>query len=183
MLTPHQVQVSKTLSYALRHRPDAFGLTLDADGWTELVPLLSIMQERNVDTSKAEIEEIIAHSDKKRFELDDNCKRIRATYGHSAIKIEFAPIEPPTILYHGTSNRAWTEHISNDGLKPMNRKYVHLSSDYGTAVKVGSRHDKHPIILSVDAATMHKDGFQFFHSANDGTWMVARVPRKYILEF
>lgn len=183
MLTPHQVQVSKTLSYALRHRPDAFGLTLDAGGWTELTPLLTIMHERNVDTSKEEIEEIIANSDKKRFELDSDGNAIRATYGHSAIKIEFTPTEPPPVLYHGTSNRAWAEYISHDGLKPMNRKYVHLSSDYGTAVKVGSRHDRSPVILTVDAATMHRDGFQFFHSANDGTWMVARVPRNYIKEF
>lgn len=183
MLTPHQVQVSKTLSYALRHRPDAFGLTLDAGGWTELTPLLTIMHERNVDSSKEEIEEIIANSDKKRFEFDDDCKRIRATYGHSAIKIEFTPVEPPPILYHGTSNAAWNQHIVYDGLKPMNRKYVHLSSDYGTAVKVGSRHDRKPVILTVDAASMHKDGFEFYHSANDGTWMVGSVPRKYILEY
>lgn len=183
MLTPHQEQVSKTLSYALRHRPDAFGLTLDAGGWTGLTSLLTIMHKRNVDTSKEEIEEIIANSDKKRFELDSDGNAIRATYGHSAIKIEFTPVEPPPVLYHGTSNRAWAECISHDGLKPMNRKYVHLSSDYKTAVKVGSRHDRSPIILTVDAAAMHKDGFEFYHSANDGTWMVCKVPRKYIQEY
>lgn len=183
MLTPHQEQVSKTLSYALRHRPDAFGLTLNAEGWTELAPLLSIMHERNVDSSKEEIEEIIANSDKKRFELDSEGKAIRATYGHSAIKIEFTPVEPPPVLYHGTSNRAWAEYISHDGLKPMNRKYVHLSSDFETAVKVGRRHDRKPVILTIDAATMHKNGFQFYHSANDGTWMVNGVPRKYIQEY
>lgn len=181
MLTTHQTQVSKTLSYALRHRPDAFGITLDAGGWTELAKLLTIMHERDVDTSKEEIEAIIANSDKKRVEIKGN--RIRATYGHSAIRIEFTPTEPPQVLFHGTSNRAWTEHISYDGLKPMNRKYVHLSVDYETAVKVGSRHDRKPVILTVDAATMHKDGFRFYHSANDGTWMVGRVPRKYIQEF
>ena len=180
MLTQHQVQVSKTLSYALRHRPDAFGLTLDAGGWTELAPLLTIMHERNVDTSKEEIEEIIAKSDKKRFELADS--RIRATYGHSvSSKIQFKESVPPNILFHGTSNSAYSR-IRKEGLKPMNRQYVHLSADAATARKVGMRHDKNPVILVIDAPKMYSDGFKFFHSANDGTWMVNSVPRKYIIE-
>ena len=180
MLTPHQVQVSKTLSYALRHRPDAFGLTLDAGGWTELTPLLTIMHERNVDTSKEEIEEIIANSDKKRFELDSGGNYIRATYGHSAIRIEFTPEEPPEVLYHGTSQRAY-QKIDNEGsIKPMSRQYVHLSSDFDTALKVARRHDVCPVILIINTKKMSGEGFKFFHSANDGTWMCEQVPTKYI---
>lgn len=181
-MTPIYTQFSKQVSYALRHNPQAFGISLDKDGWVLIDDLLTALNKRNtLQASIADIYYIIDHSEKKRFEIKDD-KWIRATYGHSAIKIEFTPADPPPILYHGTSNTAWSEYIAYDGLKPMNRKYVHLSSDYGTAVKVGSRHDKHPVILTVDAATMHKDGFQFFHSANDGTWMVGSVPRKYIQE-
>ncbi len=29
----HSVQLSKFLSFALRHKPDAIGLTLDPHGW------------------------------------------------------------------------------------------------------------------------------------------------------
>lgn len=182
-MTPIYTQFSKQVSYALRHNPQTFGISLDKDGWVLIDDLLTALNKRNtLQASIADIYYIIDHSEKKRFEIKDD-KWIRATYGHSAIKIEFTPVEPPPVLYHGTSNRAWTEHIANDGLKPMNRKYVHLSSDYETAVKVGSRHDRNLVILTVNAAAMYNDGFKFFHSANDGTWMVNSVPRKYINEF
>lgn len=64
----------------------------------------------------------------------------------------------------------------------MNRQYVHLSADIATAKKVGMRHDRNPVILTVDAAKMHSDGFKFFHSANDGTWMCESVPSEYIIK-
>jgi putative RNA 2'-phosphotransferase len=62
----------------------------------------------------------------------------------------------------------------------MSRQYVHLSSDFNTAVAVGMRHDRNPVVLSVDSARMAKEGFRFFHSANDGTWMCDNVPAGYI---
>ena len=66
----------------------------------------------------------------------------------------------------------------------MNRQYVHLSSDKATAEKVALRHDKKVVvILTVNSGQMHKDGFKFFHSANDGTWMCESVPTKYILGY
>ena len=108
--------------------------------------------------------------------------KIRATYGHSMEnKIEFTPSVPPSVLYHGTLNRV-LDSIRKNGLLPMNRQYVHLSSDVATARKVGERHDRNPAILTVDAAKMHADGFKFFHSANDGTWMCEKVPFRYVVK-
>ena len=180
-MTHQQTKISKTISYALRHRPDEFGLKLDAEGWVSINDLLmSVSSNLGFAISQQDIEEVIALSEKKRFEISGD--RIRATYGHSFdSKIEFKPVEPPEFLYHGTSERAW-EAIKQEGLKPMNRQYVHLSSDKDTAEKVGQRHDKKQvIILTVNSGQMYKDGFKFFHSANDGTWMSESVPTKYIL--
>ena len=180
-MTHQQTKISKTISYALRHRPDKFGLNLDAEGWVPINDLIKAASSNlGFAISQQDIEEIISLSEKKRFEISGD--RIRATYGHSFdSKIEFQPVEPPEFLYHGTSPRAW-EAIEQEGLKPMNRQYVHLSSDKATAEKVALRHDKkHVIILTVNSGQMHKDGFKFFHSANDGTWMCESVPTKYIL--
>jgi putative RNA 2'-phosphotransferase len=66
------------------------------------------------------------------------------------------------------------------GLKMMNRQYVHLSSDIRTALAVGKRHDDAPVLLEVDASIMHADGFKFYHSVNDGTWLCSSVPPKYL---
>ena len=55
---------------------------------------------------------------------------------------------------------------------------VDLSSDYDTAVKVGSRHGS-PVVYQVDTAEMDKDGYDFFLSAN-GVWLTKVVPAKYL---
>lgn len=178
-MTHQQTKISKTISYALRHRPDEFGLRLDAEGWVSIEDLTKAASSNlGFAISREDIEEIIVLSEKKRFEISGN--RIRATYGHSFdSKIEFKPVEPPEFLYHGTSERAF-KIIEKGGLKPMGRQYVHLSSDFDTAKTVGLRHDRHKVyVIFVDAEQMHKDKYEFFHSGNDGTWMCASVPPKY----
>lgn len=60
----------------------------------------------------------------------------------------------------------------------MSRLYVHLSKDITTAEAVGKRHGEIKILI-VDAKAMHKDGFDFFESAN-GVILVKEVPNKYI---
>lgn len=176
------INISKAISYALRHKPEEFGIKLDNEGWVDFVAFCKALAKHkpSIHVDKETIERIIAESDKKRFELVDG--RIRATYGHSVTsKIKFKESVPQGNLFHGTSHAAYKQ-ICKEGLKPMNRQYVHLSVDIATAKKVGMRHDKNPIILTIDATKMHSDGFKFFHSANDGTWMCERVPGKYIIQ-
>ena len=176
------IDISKTISYALRHKPEEFSLKLDKEGWVNFDVFCKALAEHKPATyiDKEIIEKIIAESEKKRFELVDG--KIRATYGHSiSTKKKFKESVPPDILFHGTSHAAYKQ-ICKEGLKPMNRQYVHLSVDIATAKKVGMRHDKNPVILTVDAAKMHSDGMKFFHSANDGTWMCEKVPSKYIIK-
>ena len=181
-LSNKQVAASKTMSYALRHRPEEFGLVLDKEGWVDIKTFCAALacHKGGISLTEEDIAQIIAGSEKKRFEMSNG--KIRATYGHSTEnKIEFSPAVPPAVLYHGTSNRA-LDSIRKTGLLPMNRQYVHLSSDVVTARKVGERHDRNPVILAVDAAKMHADGMKFFHSANDGTWMCEKVPVRYIVK-
>ena len=181
-LSKQETQASKTISYALRHKPEEFGLKLDKEGWTDIAALCEALASHKPATyvTKQTIEHIIACSEKKRFEIAGD--KVRATYGHSiASKIEFKESVPPNVLFHGTSHSAYKK-ICRIGLKPMNRQYVHLSADVETARKVGMRHDKNPVILAIDALKMKSDGFKFFHSANDGTWMCEAVPSKYIAQ-
>ena len=62
--------------------------------------------------------------------------------------------------------------ITLDGL------YVHLSPDYDTAVKVGSRHGK-PVVYTVAAGEMQKNGYVFYQSVN-GVWLTKNVPVDYL---
>ncbi len=82
-----------------------------------------------------DIEEMIVCSNKVRFEL--RYEKICALYGHSNTftKINKISSKPPAILYHGTTPSAM-KRIMSEGLRPMNRQYVHLSVDENTAVQV-----------------------------------------------
>ena len=65
-----------------------------------------------------------------------------------------------------------------DGLKPMSRQFVHISPDYATAVKVGSRHGK-PVVLKVRAKDFVADGNELYRSSN-GVWQAKEVPPEYL---
>src|SRR5688500_14874220 len=77
------VRISKTLSYWLRHQPDAAALVLDPRGWTSVDAVLAALAQsglaHDIDTLLAVVEQ----SDKQRFELAADLTRIRARQGHS----------------------------------------------------------------------------------------------------
>lgn len=106
-LSNKQVAASKTMSYALWHRPEEFGLVLDKEDWVDVKTFCAALASHKggVSLPEEDIAQIIAGSEKKRFEMSD--EKIRATYGHSVeSRIEFTPSVPPPMLYHGTSNGA-----------------------------------------------------------------------------
>ena len=43
-LSAEDVRISKMMAKALRHRPEAFGLTLDAHGWADASALIESIQ-------------------------------------------------------------------------------------------------------------------------------------------
>src|ERR671914_1197035 len=90
--------------------------------------------------SRSELDEVVRTNPKQRFSLDPEGNRIRANQGHSLdVDLGLTPLEPPAVLYHGTS-RAMVPTILAEGLRPMARRQVHLSADRDTAVTVGRRH-------------------------------------------
>ena len=92
------------------------------------------------------------------------------------VDVELEQVSPPKHLYHGTGEKYVTS-IEAQGLIPKSRLYVHLSPDYNTAEKVGSRHGK-PVIYRISAEKMAKDGYVFYKSVN-GVWLTKEVPVKY----
>ncbi|MCR5165047.1 MAG: RNA 2'-phosphotransferase [Thermoguttaceae bacterium] len=172
-------ELSKTISYALRHAPWEFELELDEEGWCESELLMEAMRNefKRDDISMADVEEILRTSDKKRYEISGT--RIRAYYGHSLpMKIRKEQVVPPEILWHGTSHRA-AELIMIEGLKPLTRQYVHLSGTQELAYKVGFRKDRKPVILTVHAIEAHRAGIVFYHG-NEEIWLADYVPPEFI---
>jgi len=171
-------ELSKFLSYVLRHAPQSIGLTLDANGWADVEDLLARAPAAGHTFDRATLHDVVARSDKKRFTLSEDGSRIRAAQGHSvAIDLDIAPMIPPAMLFHGTATRN-VAAILTEGLKPGRRQKVHLSLDEETASKVGQRHGK-PVVLRIDAAGMHAHGLSFWRAEN-GVWLTDHVPPQFL---
>jgi len=164
---------SRFLSLVLRHRPEHAGLTLDKHGWASTDRLLAA-----TDMSRAELEAIVEGNNKQRFEFSEDGKKIRARQGHSVqVDLGYEALEPPEFLYHGTVEKV-VETIKEHGISKMSRHAVHLSEDTRTATIVGKRRGR-PLILTVEAGRMHKEGFEFTRTPNN-VWLVDRVPTEFI---
>lgn len=177
-MTADSIQISKTLSYWLRHKPEDGELTLDAAGWTPVDAVLNALDSKGLAIDAGRLGDIVASNDKKRFELSDDGQRIRARQGHS-VKVEgdWTVQAPPDELYHGTV-KGFLDAIMEQGLRPMNRHHVHLSADVGTAAKVGQRRGE-PVILTIDAKAMARSGATFMLTGN-GVWLVEAVAPEFL---
>ncbi|GAA3989408.1 RNA 2'-phosphotransferase [Streptomyces plumbiresistens] len=170
------MKVSKYLSKHLRHQPERIGLILDDAGWVEIDTLITAAAAHGFRFTREELGHVVAANDKQRFAIDGT--RIRASQGHSIdVELGLPPATPPAHLYHGTAARS-LDAIRAEGLRPMNRHDVHLSPDRETATRVGARRGR-PVVLSVDAGAMHRDGHVFHVSAN-GVWLTKAVPARYL---
>lgn len=169
--------LGKFLALILRHQPEAAGISLDCHGWADVDKLVAgvSLQHR---FSREILEEIVATDSKGRYVFNEDRSMIRACQGHSIpVDLELQPVEPPEVLYHGTSDKS-VRGILKRGIRSGSRQYVHLSPDVETAVGVGLRHGD-PVVFRVDAGRMDRDGIRFFRSEN-GVWLTGTVAPEYI---
>ena len=165
------------MSFALRHSPGRFDLVPDKGGWVAVDALLAAMH-----IDRSELDAIVAGNDKQRFAIargPHGQERIRASQGHSIpVDLGLTPQSPPPHLYHGTTAAALGS-IRATGLNRGGRHHVHLSPDVETARRVGARRAGTAVVLTIDAAAMAHDGYDFYRSAN-GVWLTDAVPARYL---
>ena len=158
--------LSKLMSYLLRHAPNEAGLELDNNGWTRVEDLVNgirtIWRSKYLYSwvRKEHIYAIALLDPKGRFEVKGNM--IRARYGHSKsvpIAITYPEDKYIELLYHGTSSDS-LDNIFKEGIKPMKRHYVHLSTSFEDACKVGRRHSLNSVVLVVDANCIREHGIK-----------------------
>lgn len=170
--------LSKFMSLMLRHEPTKFGLVLDAEGYTPMNELLEAIQSAHPEVTLDDIVDVVEHNEpqKKRFAIVEN--DIRANYGHSIEgKIVHEEAKPPEILYHGTHTDAVAPILSN-GLWPMSRQYVHLTTNRDLAQRVGGRRGK-PVLIRIDAEVAWRQHVKFYR-ANEMFWLVDNMPAVYL---
>ena len=170
---------SRFIALILRHKPKVIGITLDEHGWANVDELIQgVAKSRPFDMDM--LEEIVDTDNKGRYTFNEDHTLIRANQGHSIpVDVELNKVSPPDILYHGSVVK-YEQSIDEQGLISKTRLYVHLSKDYDTAVKVGSRHGK-PVIYKVLSGKMDEDGFDFFLSKNN-VWLTDHVSVDYLVK-
>lgn len=176
--------LSTTVLHALQHEPWLYELELDNEGWVSIEKLLSALHAEKEECRKLTIDDLdnmIRFSAKKCHEIKDG--KIRALYDHSiSDKLIKEQSEPPEILYHGASPEV-AKIILQEGLKPINRQYVHLSVDTEIAKQVGVRKSKSPVILVIEAQKAYRDGSKFY-IGNEHVWLADYVGAEHIkIEF
>ena len=173
-----KINISKQISFYLRHKPAELGIILDLEGWTDLQDFLEKLSTKNsqiIDVNL--IQEILGSSEKQRFEIQNNL--IRAKYGHS-IQIDptYKLLDQKIKLYHGTA-LANKEQILKTGILPMNRSFVHLTSDRNMAELTAKRWSDKIWIFEINTAEMHFDN-QKIYTAGNGVCLTKFVNPKYL---
>ena len=98
-------RISRTLSYWLRHKPEAGSLELDESGWAEVDAVLAALSRKGLTDRLEDLRRTVAENDKNRFELSPDERSIRARQGHSlTVDMDWPVVEPPEYLFHARSN-------------------------------------------------------------------------------
>ena len=180
MNTEELDRLSRTMAGVLRHFPDRFDLKMDRQGFVDLrtfVNALQRKQHRYHWLRPHHIVAIIETDNKGRYEYRDGM--IRATYAHS-FEVELdhpAGIAPDTLYYPTTAEEV--DIVLEVGLKPSDRKMVHLSRGIGDAVNAGRVRTDMPIILEVDSKGATEDGI-LIQKAGKTVYLATDIPHKYL---
>jgi len=106
-----RTQISKRLSYVLRHRPDSVGIQLEEGGWVEVEVLQAALAREGEPVPREALAEVVATSDKQRFELSEDGAKSAPGRGIQwkwtwATSRQFRPTCSTTARRGTTSNRS-----------------------------------------------------------------------------
>ena len=167
---------SRWMAYVLRHNPERYGLQADRHGFVEMEAFLRIARHRYPEAGLERLRELITGVGSARFEVAGD--RLRARYGHS-IPVDPAgePVEPPPQLFYGTDQSRTAELLAG-GLRPTDRRLLHLSQTAEEAWSIARRKTLQPAVIQVDAHAAHQSGIAFYR---EGTVHLAgSIPERFL---
>lgn len=172
--------VGKIMAGVLRHFPEKFDLKMDSYGWVSLPAFVDAVRTRNSRLRwlrPHHIIGIVSTDPKGRYQIEN--EKLRATYGHTLeVDLDLPTENIPEKLYYPTTEEE-VEIILETGIKPVDRKKVHLSKTKEDAKKAGSYRVENPVILEIDAKETIANGF-VIKQAGKTVYIVDEVPGKYL---
>ncbi|MCI4336057.1 MAG: RNA 2'-phosphotransferase [Thermoplasmata archaeon] len=172
--------LGRVMTGILRHFPDKYNLTLDEHGWVELPKLVQSISShhRGYHWLRTHHLVAIAGSDPKgRYEVRDD--KIRATYGHTLeVALDLPTDNIPDELYYPVTTEE-SAIVLEVGLKPSDRRKVHLSKTAQDAHAAGSVRTPEPVILAVDTKKARAQGIVIMQ-AGKTVYLVDQVPAEFL---
>lgn len=168
-------RLDRMMRAVLRHCPPRFALTPDQHGFLSMAALVQALRTDLPSVCNDEVVSI-AREEHERFEFVAG--RVRARYGHSErVPVERESTPPPLWLYHAAPAAA-AATVLEEGLRPMRRTHVHLTTDrgYARSAAVG---EARPVLLVVDATRAHGAGVRFYE-ATARVWLSDPVPAEFV---
>ncbi|MGQ9582338.1 MAG: RNA 2'-phosphotransferase [Thermoplasmatota archaeon] len=173
-------QLGRILAGVLRHFPERFSLSLDEHGWVGIRELVEAVRQRRSQLHwlrPHHIRALVATDPKGRYQLNED--RVRATYGHSIdVDLDLPTDNIPETLYYPATDEEMPILLET-GLKPSDRKHVHLSLTPENAADAGSHRTEKPVILKVDARAAVEGGVVIMR-AGKTVFITKEIPAEYL---
>ncbi len=148
-------QVGRTMAGVLRHFPERFDLKMDVRGWVDVRDFINALTERQPRYHWLRLHHIVAlvQTDPKgRYQISNG--RMRATYGHSfEVELDLPTDNIPEKLYYPATEEEAGILLEN-GIKPADRRMVHLSRSASDAFNAGRVRTEKPVILEISTPEM-----------------------------
>jgi putative RNA 2'-phosphotransferase len=168
--------LGRILTGILRHFPDRYRLTVDAHGWIDAGEIARAIAQRHPAYHWLRPMHLIAIAEtdaKGRYEVRD--ERLRATYAHTIeVDLDLPTDNIPDRLYFPvTSDEAAI--VLEVGLKPSDRRKVHLSKTADDARAAGAVRTPEPVILEIDARGAQSQGIVIMQ-AGKTVYLADQIP-------
>ena len=185
-------QISKSLSYLLRHGAEKEKLAIDANGYVALKDILAHNRVKSQKATVEDIERIVENNDKKRFKIEkreptgspETQWYICANQGHSIKGVGANNMEslksisefPLDVLVHGAYQRN-LQSILKNGLSRMGRNHIHFTYDdriievadteANAKTAISGFRPNSNVLIYLDITRCLESGLKFYKSENN----------------
>ncbi|XP_067641502.1 uncharacterized protein Tpt [Eurosta solidaginis] len=194
------VQLSKRLSWLLRHGAILEGFQIGPDGYVEVDAILHHPRYAR-DFNLENLKHIVDKDKKQRYSLRLNSRglyEIRANQGHSIDEVKAShaleriyKADDVKFAVHGTYYKYWPQ-IKREGLRPMGRLHIHFAiydedgkkGDKNSCIS-GIRSNVNILIYLHVRKAMECGGMQIYRSSNNvmlSSGIDGCIPKEYFLK-
>jgi putative RNA 2'-phosphotransferase len=168
--------LGRVMTGILRHFPDRYGLAIDPQGWIDLPEIVRAIGRRHPAYHWLRPHHLVAIAEtdaKGRYEVRG--EKVRATYGHTLeVDLDLPTDNIPDYLYFPVTAEE-SAIVLEVGLKPSDRRKVHLSKTPAAARAAGKVRTPEPTILEIDAARAREVGIVIMQ-AGKTVYLADQIP-------